>query len=94
MVIGHDLHAADVVYHKACYTKKHTDYRSSIRSEAKQPESITPTTIAIKHVINHITQVHEESGYSVFELEAMYDTFTQELGASSDNGINRTRFKE
>ena len=94
-----DLHAADVVYHKGCYTRYHTIVRSQLRKNPKSNlEKTCLSTQAIYSVIRHMDHMKEKEGCFIFELDDIYSFYRKYLEeldeCKNKSAMNRTRFKE
>ena len=98
VISGGDLHTADAVYHKDCYTKYYTQVRSKKRIKAtSENERVWLSTQAIHHGVSYIAHSNVKDSCSIFELEDMYIFYTQCLKSlietNSESAMNRTRFK-
>ena len=99
IITGGDLHAADVVYHRACYTKYFNKVKTQERKNSKtEKENVCASTQSIHHVIRHMAHSKETEGCFIFELDHMHSFYTQCLTDLDENEslpvMNKTRFKE
>ena len=90
---GSDLHAADAVYHVACYVSMGNNYRSLVRKQNHSNSKANHEKAKLKAIdaaVDCINQQRDACNRSIFELNELYNIFLKNITDSEGHSEEQT----